>query len=119
MPAVLLTVGITVISLWENPQMPQTVSLSDKAMHGIMYCLLTITWMLPESRRCPSHWTPYLYVCLGVTFYGGLMEALQRFCTLTRSGEMADLLADFIGACVGVALVALYRYLQNHHHRNA
>ena len=71
--------------------------------------------MIPIARRFKnqkseilnpkSEFAPYLYVCALVSLYGGLMELLQHYCTLTRSGEWIDLLADFIGALIGVVLV--------------
>ena len=109
MPAVLLTVGIAVISLWEAPHLPPPVmSLGDKVLHGLMYTVLAIAWMIPVSRRAPKRWPLYVYVCLAVTAYGALMEVLQRFCTLTRSGEWMDLLADFLGALLGVLIMILF-----------
>ena len=112
MPAVLLTVGIAIISLWEAPQLPPPVmSLGDKVLHGLMYTVLAVAWMIPVSRRWPKRWTQYVYVCLAVTAYGSLMEMLQRYCTLTRSGEMADVYADFIGALIGVGIIGLWRIL--------
>ena len=43
------------------------------------------------------------------------MEMLQRFCTLTRTGEMADVYADAVGALVGLVicliLVLIRRFL--------
>lgn len=104
-PAVLVTAGIAVLSLTESTHMP-SVSINDKAMHGFMYAALAASWLIP-LRAYPRVRT-YLYVCVGATLYGALMEALQRFCTLTRSGDMADLLADFIGAVVGVIIVVLF-----------
>ena len=72
MPAVLLTVGITIISLWEAPHLPPPVlSLGDKVLHGIMYLVLAITWMVPVSRFVPKR-MPYVYVSLAVTAYGAL-----------------------------------------------
>ena len=113
MPAVLLTVGITIISLWEAPHLPPPVlSLGDKVLHGIMYLVLAITWIVPVSRFVPKR-MPYVYVSLAVTAYGALMEVLQHYCTLTRSGEMMDVYADLIGAVVGVALVATIRRIMN------
>lgn len=106
-PAALLTVGIAIVSLWEQPNMPVMLSAKDKLLHGAMYTLLAITWMLPMQRRFPSRIMPYVYVWMAVTFYGAIMEALQRFCTLSRTGEMADLYADAIGALIGVAIVAV------------
>jgi len=99
-PAVLVAVGVALLSLAESTQMP-SVSVNDKLVHGLMYTLLGILWMIPVKRP--------VWVCLGVTAYGALLELLQHYCTLTRSGEWADLLADFIGAFIGVALVALLR----------
>ena len=115
LPAVLMTVGIAVLSLWEAPHLPREVAMHDKIMHGLMYSLLAISWCVPVVRckilDLRFKIFNYTVVCLGVTAYGALMEILQRFCTLTRSGEMADLLADFIGALIGVIIVVLWRRL--------
>ena len=96
--------------------MPASVPMSDKWLHGLMYTLLAVVWMVPSSRQFSEVSIPirtrvlyYIYVCAGVTLYGGLMEVLQRYCTVTRSGEMADLYADGIGAVIGVAIVYLFR----------
>lgn len=112
LPAVLLTVGIAVLSLWENPQIPQTIRLSDKILHGLMYTFLAVAWMLPLIRRV-SFFRSGVVVFLSVTLYGGLMEILQHFCTLTRTGEMADLYADALGALLGVLLVGIYAKITN------
>ena len=109
LPAVLVTAGIAILSLTESSHMP-SVSANDKLIHGLLYGVLAVTWLIPLLRTCP-HVRTYLYVCVGATMYGALMEALQRFCTLTRSGEIADLLADFIGVSIGIGIVALLRIL--------
>ena len=102
LPAVILTVGIAILSLTESNHMP-SVSLNDKLLHGAMYALLAASWMIPLKRP--------IWIIIGTTAYGALMEILQRFCTLTRSGEMADLLADFIGALIGVGIIMLSKWL--------
>ena len=53
---------------------------------------------------------PCLWVWIGVVAYGALMEILQRYCTLTRSGEMADIYADCLGAIIGALFIALLYY---------
>lgn len=113
LPAVVLTAGIAVLSLTESNHMP-SVQMNDKIAHGLMYTLLAAAWLAPLLRFSHTRVIPYISVVLSVTAYGALMEILQRFCTLTRSGEMADLLADFLGALVGTALVALYMLIKNH-----
>jgi len=115
LPAVLLTVAVAVVSLWESPHVPREMAMHDKLMHGLMYTVLAISWMAPIAKYQISNIkyqiSNYLLVCLCVTAYGALIEILQRYCTMTRSGEMADLLADFLGALIGVAIVALLRIL--------
>ena len=105
MPAVLMTAGIAVVSLWENPQLPKEMQASDKVLHGLMYMCLAITWMIPFIHKGTARLRTYGFVLVSVTAYGALMEVLQHFCTLTRSGEMADVYADLIGALAGLILV--------------
>lgn len=114
LPAVLLTAGIAVLSLTESNHMP-SVQMSDKIVHGLMYALLALAWLAPLLRISRTRVIPYICVVFSVTVYGALMEILQRFCTLTRSGEMADLLADFLGALLGVILVALFEISRSRH----
>ena len=113
LPAVVLTAGVAILSLMESPYVPQALSAKDKLIHGAMYMLLAISWMAPVCRRLPSRIMPYIGVWTGVVLYGALMEILQRFCTLTRSGEMADFYADAIGAILGLGLVALLSFIIN------
>ena len=110
-PAVLLTVGIAIISLMESSYVPQVMSAKDKLIHGVMYALLAISWAVPLADKKASLW-----VLLSVIGYGALMEVLQRLCTLTRSGEMADLYADAIGAAIGIILVIVWRRLSSRLH---
>lgn len=115
-PAVVLTVGIAVLSLWERPYLPPPVlSLGDKVLHGLMYTVLAAAWMMPvinaKLKIKNSKLRLALWVVLGVTAYGALMEVLQRYCTMSRSGEIADVIADFVGAIVGVALVVVVHLL--------
>lgn len=109
-PAVVLTVGIAILSLTESTNMP-SVSLNDKAIHGLFYTLLAVLWTLPliKSSIINHQSSIYIVVLLGTTAYGALLEVLQHYCTLTRSGEWLDVLADFIGALIGVGIVALLR----------
>ena len=95
--------------------------MHDKIMHGLMYTLLAVSWMIPIARlksqvsNLKFQIVSAVGVCVGVTIYGGLMEILQRFCTLTRSGEMADLYADALGALIGVTVVFVITSLRKNH----
>jgi len=113
LPAVVVTVGIAVLSLTEAAHMP-SVQMSDKIAHGLMYAVLAAAWLWPLLRSSHARVIPYISVVAAVTAYGALMEILQRFCTLTRTGTMDDLLADFLGALAGTALVALCLLIKNY-----
>lgn len=113
LPAALVAAGIAIVSLWENPQMPEAVALTDKTWHLILYAVLGLALMAAFVVNSHTRLYHYVLACVSATAYGALMEILQRFCTLTRSGEMADLYADALGALIGVALVALWCLLRN------
>ena len=106
LPAVVLTAGIAALSLTESTHMP-SVQMNDKIAHGLMYALLAAAWLAPLLRLSHTRVIPYISVVFSVTAYGALMEILQRFCTLTRSGDMSDLLADFLGTILGIAIIAI------------
>lgn len=116
MPAVLVAAGIAVLSLVEQTQAPK-VAINDKLMHIVMYAALAFSLILPLLRTSnPLNSKPltrYIGTFVGVTMYGLLMEALQRFCTFSRSGEMADLYADAVGALIALLLVALIKKLKS------
>ena len=97
------------------------VRVSDKLAHGVLYAVLAISMMAGVRRDARMRVRTYLYVCALATSYGALMEILQRYCTLTRSGEMADLYADAIGALIGIILFGIFevtrsRYLDRSNH---
>ena len=113
MPAVVVAAGIAVLSLAESTHMP-AVQVSDKLAHGVMYCVLAATLMGGWVHIGRTRWMYYLLTCVLATSYGTLMEILQRFCTLTRSGQMADLYADAVGALIGVIIVCVIAISRDH-----
>lgn len=108
MPAVVVAAGIAVLSLAEASQMP-SAQVNDKLVHGVMYLALAVTLMggFAYIRRATAPY--YILTCVLAILYGGAMEVLQRYCTLTRSADFMDLLADGIGAVAGVTLFYLIR----------
>lgn len=103
-PAVCITVGIAIMSLTESSYMP-SVSLNDKVIHALLYAVLAAAWWLAIKRP--------VWIIVGVTLYGALLELLQHYCTLTRSGEWLDLLADFVGALIGTMIVFIFEILRS------
>ncbi len=106
MPAVLVAAGIAVLSLAESSHMP-SAQVNDKLVHGVMYLVLSGALMGAFAYTGRTRTRYYITTCALATLYGGLMELLQQYCTLTRSAEWTDWLADFLGAAAGTGIVLL------------
>ncbi len=104
LPGVCATVVIAIMSLTESSYMP-SVSLNDKVIHALLYAALAAAWWLAIKRP--------VWIIVGVTLYGALLELFQHYCTLTRSGEWLDLLADFLGALIGTMIVFIFEILRS------
>ncbi|MBQ3633943.1 MAG: VanZ family protein [Paludibacteraceae bacterium] len=112
LPAVLVAAGIAILSLWENPQMPDAVTVNDKLAHTLMYAVLALALMGAFVSIRRTTLAVYVSVWLFATGYGALIEVLQRFCTLSRSCEVADLCADSLGALIGILCVFIFTILR-------
>lgn len=74
----------------------------DKLVHLILYITFVILWYLawPKWKRSYS----YVLLVVGI-MYGVLIEILQSEMSLGRSYDIADILANTIGAILGVILI--------------
>lgn len=113
-PAVVVAAGIAFLSLTEASHMP-SVQVNDKLAHGVMYLALASALMGGFAYTGRARAGYYILTCVIVVLYGGAMELLQHYCTVSRSGEPADLLADFIGALVGVLAVFVFDISRSRH----
>ncbi|NNE62981.1 MAG: VanZ family protein [Gammaproteobacteria bacterium] len=84
---------VAVLSLIPVPQSPEG---SDKVAHIVIYAILS-GWFSVIVSRQNSLWR----VFIGVAAYGALIELLQGQ-TGYRSLELADAVANTIGAALGV-----------------
>jgi len=69
----------------------------DKWLHGTTFVFLAL-WFAGQYRR-GSYWR----ICIGLIFFGGLIEACQRLVTY-RSSDWFDLVADIIGIVIGLII---------------
>lgn len=109
--------AIALLSLWEQPTLPPLVlRWSDKTWHTLMYVVQAVALLLPVlalgGARCEGVWKRYVGAWVLTVGYGGLMEVLQATCTRTRTGDWIDLVADIVGATIGLVLVGLYRLMR-------
>ena len=81
-----------------------------------MYVVQAVALLLPAlalgGAKRAGLWKRYAWAWLLTVGYGGLMEVLQANCTRTRTGDWIDLVADIVGASIGLVLVVIYRALQ-------
>jgi VanZ family protein len=96
------------IILWSSlapaEDVPLATNVSDKVLHTAGYAVLGALAFLSVRQSRP------LLVLLAVACFGLLLEILQRQ-TGYRSFEWTDLLADAIGAAVGIAAAMVVRGL--------
>jgi len=95
-----LLLAAAVLYLALIPMPPHELSLGwDKVNHAAAFTALTVASVFASggSRRT------LLWALLGVFALGGAIEILQLFVP-SRSSEWADLLADVVGMCVGLAV---------------
>lgn len=111
-PAFVVALLIAILSLIENPSIPPLGANSDKVLHGIMYAILAMACVYSQTNG-PIRITTFLLSFLFSTVWGGIIELLQSYCTVTRTGDWADAVANAIGAGVGCICIACLLYLWN------
>jgi VanZ family protein len=89
----LMVLIVAAVSLIPLPQIPEG---SDKVAHIVIYAILSGWFSIIVSRQKSLWW-----VFCGVAGYGALIELLQGQ-TGYRSSELADAVANGIGAALGV-----------------
>lgn len=103
------SVGIAVLSL-----LPAEAAVStgwgDKWEHGIAYAVLTIL-LKRAFPRLSTLWTWVLS-----TLYGGLIEVGQLFVP-SRHADVLDILANGLGAAVGLSLYVAWSIKQSRRHQ--
>ena len=85
----ILLTAITFLLLIEVKPVPQTWP-KDKLQHAIIFALLGYVAIKSKPKNI-------FYICVGLAIYGGVMEIMQSQLTQTRTGSIADWLADLAG----------------------
>lgn len=103
LPALLCLIGITLLSIFPNPQLPQfKLIATDKLLHALAYGVQT--GLLLYGARLFYQQTVSTWVrggaMLGSSVYGVLMEWVQYALVPGRFYEYDDMLANVVGALV-------------------
>ena len=111
-PSVVWVAVITVLCLMPGDDLPKTgffnIPYFDKIAHTGMYFILALLLFNPLKSVGLSVLPASMAFSL---LLGGGLELLQHFCTLNRSGSWFDLLADLIGAFLGILVFPFVRHI--------
>lgn len=89
---------VTFLLLIELAPKPPSIPYLDKFEHAFVFAILYVLGM--------QAYKPYPYWLAGaLILYGGIMEPIQSFCTLTRQGSVYDWLADIAGLLLAMLLM--------------
>ena len=103
--SLLLFVVVMVLALM--PQVPTEFSTGwDKLNHALAFCALAFAWRL----GFPGGGWRWVQLGLALLGTGGAIEIVQQFVP-GRQADWADLLADAIGAGIGMSMVATVEWL--------
>jgi VanZ family protein len=84
---------------------------ADKVVHFVFYFVLAFLGVLATKQSVKGNANSHnvlLYTFLFASFYGILMEFFQYYFTQNRQGDILDVLANTLGAMVGIFGVRWY-----------
>lgn len=105
-PAFFWFLIIIILSGFPGSKVPEIpIWQFDKLIHSLMYAVLSGTLILacqPQYQLSNKRLYYVLFIFFGGTFYGGIMEILQHYIFINRSGNWYDFFANAFGAFLGI-----------------
>ena len=102
--AILITVGIAILSLIKIGTQPIKINNLDKYEHALAYFVLSFLWLLALKRTKIKSFLVVVF-CF---FYGIIIEALQVTTTTYRSGDIWDVVANTTGILIAYIVFILF-----------
>jgi len=94
--AILITLGIAILSLIKLGKSPIQINHLDKVKHAFAYFTLSFVWLIAFKATKTNRYL-IVFCCF---FYGIIIEALQVTITSHRSGEILDVIANTTGILI-------------------
>lgn len=111
MPPVFWAIIILFLSLTPSHEMPETniwEFLSfDKLAHLFFYTLLSLQLIIAFKKQNSNSILKHNAILIGFIlslFYGIILETLQYYIYVGRTADLIDIIANLIGAFLGVSL---------------
>lgn len=77
----------------------------DKLTHCGLFFTMTVLYCsgyLRAKNLSGLSFVQAFFITLAIIFYGGVIEVVQKYIFVWRSGDWNDLFADGVGACMGI-----------------
>ncbi|MBQ5778925.1 MAG: VanZ family protein [Paludibacteraceae bacterium] len=89
----------------------------DKFVHFVCYLVLSFVFMYNFGRVTSK--TIFISLFFSI-IYGGIIELIQQYFLLLRTGDLYDFLSDIIGAIIGVIIFLLIEkvFIKKHTNKN-
>ena len=114
---IVCVLAVWYLSLFKPPSVSllDGVDGVDKVVHALMYAglcsLLWLEWFHQHHRR--GAWRRMAAFAVGAPILmSGLLELLQEYCTTTRAGEWADLIANSMGTLLAAGGAWMYEHFR-------
>lgn len=90
----------------------------DKYVHTFFHFVFTMLWYLyfRLQFKKKNKYKPFIVSFVLSVLFGVLIEILQQCCTLSRSGDVLDVLANMMGTIFAISLFIVldnYKCLKN------
>lgn len=114
-PAIIWGIFIFIICSFPGDDIPKSFIINipfvDKIIHFFLYFLLAILIMFGTLKKAKTTLTirHFLFTFFISLFYGVLLEALQDFLFIMRSGDFMDIAANATGSFVGLVVFYFFR----------
>lgn len=114
--AILWTLLIFILCIVKSSDLPViTIANLDKVVHATFHFVFVVLWFLYFKEQFVSKFRTKAYVfafALSV-FYGIVIEIIQQLFTTSRSADVLDVVANVVGALLGVIVVLVVQKVLN------
>lgn len=109
--ALFWTAIVLFLSLVQSDKIPVVnIENLDKVVHAFFHFVFTSLWILffKTQIKDPDSYKPYVLSFLFSVLFGVVVEMLQGHYTTTRKEDALDVVANIVGATIGLFTVILY-----------
>ena len=100
--AITAQITATAAMLWPLPDLPEIdVPMADKWAHFLVFAVLFFLWAQALSIKNQISRLS-LKIVFALLFYGIIIEVIQEHWSVTRTGDVIDVLANCIGILLGL-----------------